>query len=268
MKLADFKKLKTSGDIIDLILRGPIGGICDLLITHKANKIICPSPHLAQLIRSYCFADEKKICVIPNGIDLKTFDEVKDNDVSILSKYGLEKDNYVLFMGRLSFLKGVQYLIAAFRTIKKEFPNLKLAIVGKGDFEKFLRNLAYGMEEVVFIEYVDSLKVKKILYENSLIVVVPSLYEASPMVVLEAMACSRAIIASNVGSIPFLVKHGKSGFLSNPGDSKNLEKFIKILYSDWKMRKNMGSFGRKLVEKDFTDDCMVDQTLKVYKSLC
>jgi len=267
LRLADLKTLKTTIDFRDLILKSSVGSICDVITAHITDKIICPSPHLARLIKSYCFVDEQKICVIPNGIDLKAFDRVKDYDAEILSKYDLERNNYVLFMGRLSVFKGVQYLITAFRTIKKEYANLKLVIAGTGDYENYLRNLAYNIEDIVFIGYVESLAVKKLLYENCLAVVVPSLYEALPMVVLEAMASRKAVIASDVGDIPLLMRHGKNGFLAKPGDSKSLEKFVRILLEDANLRKNMGSFGRRLVEKEFTIDKMVSETLRVYKSL-
>jgi len=267
LKLAHLKTLETPTDIRDLILKNPIGSICDLFNAHAADKIICPSPHLARLIKSYCFVDEHKIHLIPNGIDLESIDKIKDYDTDVLSKYGLERDNYVLFIGRLSVMKGVQYLIKAFRAIKKEYSKLKLVIVGTGQFENHLKNLAYGIEDIVFIGYIDSLKVKKLLYENCVAVVVPSLYEGLPMVVLEAMACRKVVIASDVGGIPLLIRHGKNGFLVKPGDLKSLEKFIRILFEDANLRKNMGSFARRLVEKEFTLDKMVGKTLKVYESL-
>ena len=268
LKREHSKTLKTVTDIRDLILKSPVGSICDVLTAHATDEIICPSPHLARLIKSYCFVDEHKVHVIPNGIDLGAIDKIKDYDTGVLSKYDLERDNYLLFMGRLSVLKGVQYLIKAFRTIKKEYPKLKLVIVGTGDFESYLRSLAHGIEDVVFTGYVDSPADKKLLYENCVAVAVPSLYEGLPMVVLEAMACRKAVVASDVGGIPILIRHGKNGFLVKPGDSKSLEKFIRTLFEDANLRKNMGSFGRKLVEEEFTVDKMVDETLKVYKSLC
>jgi glycosyltransferase involved in cell wall biosynthesis len=254
-------------DIKDLILKNPVGCICDILVAHATDKIICPSDHLVKLIRSYCFVDEKKICVIPNGMDLEAFDKVKNNDANVLSKYDLEKDKYVLFVGRLTVLKGVQYLIEAFRAIKKECPNLKLVIVGNGDYENYLRYLTHGIGGVVFTGYVDSLLVKKALYKNCFAVAVPSLYEGLPMVILEAMASRKAVVASDVGGISTLIKHRKSGFLVKPGDVKSLEKFIRILLEDANLREKMGSFGRKLVEKEFTIEKMVDGTLKVYESL-
>ena len=267
LKLADLRTLASAKTIMDLVLKSPVGSICDVFTAHATDKIICPSPHLAKLVESHFFVDEQKICVVPNGIDLKAFDEMTEYDSNILSKYDLERNGYLLFMGRLDALKGVQHLIKAFRQIKKEYANLKLVIVGTGDFEGHLRNLASKTDDVVFTGYVDSLGFKKLLYKNCLALVVPSLYEGLPMVILEAMAFSKAVIASDVGGIPLVVRHGKNGFLVKPGDSRDLEKFVRILLEDPDLSKNMGSFGRKLAEKKFTVDEMASATLRVYDSL-
>jgi glycosyltransferase involved in cell wall biosynthesis len=266
LKLADLGSVKAVTDIADLIFKNPVGAMFDVLVARATDKIICPSPYLARQLRVHCLVDEEKICVVPNGVNLKELDEIQD-DHSVLSKYGLERDNYVLFMGRLTVLKGVQYLIEAFKEIRKEHANLKLVIVGTGDFERCLRNLACGVKNVMFIGYVDSLRVKKLLYENCVAVAVPSLYEGLPMTILEAMACRKAIVASDVGGIPSLIKHGKNGFLARPGDVEDLEKFLRILVEDANLRESMGSVGRKLTEKEFTVEKMVDKTLKVYQSL-
>jgi glycosyltransferase involved in cell wall biosynthesis len=269
LKLASAGTLKTHVDITDFILKGSVGSIFDIFTAHAADKIICPSPSLAALIKSYCFVDERKTQVIPNGIDLKLFNKTNHEDASAcLKEFGLEEDNYVLFVGRLGVLKGVQYAIQAFKEISRANPNLKMAIVGEGDFEGSLQNLARGIRGIVFTGYISSLKVRKTLYENSLLVLVPSLYEALPMVVLEAMACSKAVIASNVGGIPLLVRNGKNGFLAKPGDSEDIERFVNILCDDQKLRERMGALGREMIEKEFTVDQMVDRTLEVYEALC
>jgi glycosyltransferase involved in cell wall biosynthesis len=213
--------------------------------------------------------DESKTIVIPNGIDLDLFSKEKcEQKDKSLKQFGLEEGNYILFVGRLGVLKGVQYAIEAFKSISRAHPDLKMAIVGKGDFEGHLKDLTRGLENIVFTGYVDSARVRKTLYQNSLLVVVPSLYEALPMVVLEAMACGKAVVASNVGGIPLLVKNGKNGFLAKPADPKDLEKLMTILYENRELRENMGSSAREFVEKEFSVEQMVDRTLKVYVSLC
>jgi glycosyltransferase involved in cell wall biosynthesis len=267
LKLAGAGTLKTVGDIKDLILKSSIGSILDVFTARMADKIICPSPHLTELIKSYCLVGDGKVCCILNGMDFEAFDKIDDEPDKILKKYDLKKDNYVLFVGRLSVLKGVQYLVDAFKVIKKDYTNLKLVIVGAGDFEGYLRNLSRGIAGIVFTGYIDSFNARKILYKNSAFVVVPSLYEALPTVVLEAMACGKAVVASGVGGIPLLVRHGQNGFLTKPGDSEGLEKFIRFLLENANLRENMGAVSRKLAEKEFSVNRMVCDTLKVYESL-
>jgi glycosyltransferase involved in cell wall biosynthesis len=269
LKLRIAGTLKTQIDIRDLILKGSVGSIFDVFTAHAVDKIICPSPNLAALVRSYCLVSENKIAVVPNGIDVEPFKKTESELSSFcLKKFGLEEDNYILFMGRLGVMKGVQYAIEAFRGIGEKHPNLKMAIVGKGDFEGYLKDYARAMENVVFTGYVGSPEVRKILYENSLLVVVPSLYEVLPMVVLEAMARGKAIIGSNVGGIPLLVRHGKNGFLTPPGDPKSLEEAIRTLCDDENLRNSMGLSGRELLEKEFSSEEMVNRTLELYTSLC
>ena len=255
-----------AANVRDLILKNPIGSIFDLFAAQMCDKIICTPPYLARLVKSYCLVDERKICVIPNGIDVEEFDKI-EYDGDVLSKYSLERDNYILYMGRLTPLKGVQYLIEAFRRIKKDYASMKLAIVGTGDFEYNLKNLANGIDDVVFTGNIASLKIRKLLYENSLAVVVPSLSEGLPMVVLEAMTCRKAVIASEVGDIPLLIRHNKTGLLTKPGDSSALEESIRILLGDVAMRTKIGSLGREWVEKEFTVDKMSRETLKLYDLL-
>jgi glycosyltransferase involved in cell wall biosynthesis len=267
IKLADINTLKTAKDIEDLVLKSPVGSVFDVFTAHATDKIICPSPHLAELVKSYCLVDERKVCCIPNGVDFEAFDKIDDDPASILSKYDLKKDNYVLFIGRLSSLKGVQYLIDAFKVIKKDYINLKLVIVGTGDLEGYLKNLSQGIAGIVFTGHIDSLNVRTILYKNCASVVVPSIYEGLPTVVLEAMACGKAVVASGVGGIPLLIRHGQNGFLTKPGDSEGLEKFIRLLLENANLRENMGAFGRRLMEKEFSVNRMVCDTLKVYDSL-
>jgi glycosyltransferase involved in cell wall biosynthesis len=205
--------------------------------------------------------------MIPNGFDTKTFDGTDSSDSSLLKRYNIENGNYLLYMGRLTCLKGVENLINAFLNIKKRFVDLKLIIAGSGDLESRLRNMARGNKDIIFTGFVDSLEVKKLLYENCLALIVPSLQEALPMVVLEAMICKAPVIASNIGGMHLMIEHGKNGFLIKPKDTESLEKYIKILYESPNLRKSMGFFGRERLEKEFTVDKMVSATLKVYDSL-
>jgi len=264
----ELKGVKTAKDIMDLVLKDPVASLFEIVMARVSDRIICPSLSLARELRSYCFADEQKISVIPNGFDSRTFDGINIRDTTLLNKYGIENENFLLYMGRLSYLKGVQYLIKAFEAIKKQDRNLKLVIAGKGSFEPYLRKIAHNVEGILFIGFVNSLRTKKLLYEKSLAVVLPSVgYEVSPMVVLEAMACGKPVVASDVGGIPLMINHGENGFLVKPKDSKSLASFIQSLCENPNLRKKMGMLSKKLLEKEFSVDRMVNRTLRVYDKL-
>ena len=267
--LLQLKKFKSVNDSTFLFLKGPMGFLCDLNTTKVSDKIICPSPSLVEVSSRWDYIGGKeKFVVIPNGIDIKQFDGLDNLPASILAGYGIEKENFVLYMGRLSFLKGVDYLIEAFKKVQKSHPNLKLVIAGSGDFEPHLRKIARNMKNVIFLGFVDSIELKKLLYENSLAVVLPSpVYETSPMVILEAMSCSKPVIATDIGGNPYMIRHGENGFLSKPRNSENLANLIDVLCENETLRKKMGINSRKFVEKEFALDRMVSKTLEIYDSL-
>jgi glycosyltransferase involved in cell wall biosynthesis len=259
------RSLENVESIRDVLLKNPVGYLSDIITCRMSDKIIGPCPDLISLLK-YCFVDKKKINIVPNGIDPEMFDKITC-DATFLGKYTLDKESFVLYIGRLYSLKGIQYLIRAFQNLKKEYRKLKLVIAGTGDFEPYLRKIAEDSKDILFVGYVGSMMFKKLLYENCLAVVVPSIYETFPMVVLEAMVCSKPVIASNTGGIPIMVKHGENGFLVKPRDVGGIETSIRRLYEDLELRKKMGIFGRRLVEEEFSVDRMVNGTLKVYESL-
>ena len=259
------RSLKNVESVRDLLVKNPLGHLWDIVTGRMSDGIICPCSDLVKLLK-YCFVNEKKTHVIPNGIDPDLFN-IRNCDTSLLDKYGLEKDQFILYIGRLYSLKGVHYLIEAFQNLKKEYKKTKLVIVGSGDFEPYLRKIAGGTDDILFMGYVNSLITKKLLYENCFTSVVPSIYETFPMVVLEAMACGKPIVASNVGGICSMIQHGKNGFLVKPRNVKGIELSLRKLYEAPKLRRRMGMLSRKLVEEEFTVDKMVDRTLKVYESV-
>ena len=268
--LLRLKKVASLNDVTFLFLKSPIGFLCDLSTSKVSDRIVCPSPSLVGDFSSRWdyLGGRQKMVVIPNGIDLEQFDHVESLSDEALANYGIEKDNYLLYMGRLSFLKGVDYLIEAFKMVQRAHPNLKLAIAGNGDFEPYLRKIARDMNRVKFLGFIGSIRLKKLIYEASLAVVLPSsAYETSSMVLLEAMSCSKPIIASDVGGNSYLIRHGENGFLSKPRDSENLANFTDILCENEILRKTMGINGRKLIEKEFTADLMVNRTLRTFYSL-
>jgi glycosyltransferase involved in cell wall biosynthesis len=133
----------------------------------------------------------------------------------------------ILFVGRLVKVKGLQYLIEAMR----DCPAEQLLIVGDGPERAALHQAATGMSNVSFAGGVTPNRVDAYL-SRAKVLVVPSVNEGLPNVILEAMARGIPIVASNGGGIPDIVKPDETGFLVPPADSKALAYYIKLVAGD------------------------------------
>ena len=158
-------------------------------------------------------------------------------------------DDYVLYVGRLHPLKGVNILIKALRHIIENSINLKLVIIGPGDTKPY-RELAQKLnvdKNVLFLGFVDE-ETKVCAIDGSLAVVVPSVcdyVEVYPMIISEAWARSKAVIATRVGGIPYRVKHMENGLLVPPKDPKALAEAIIMLLQNKELAIKLGVEGRK-----------------------
>jgi glycosyltransferase involved in cell wall biosynthesis len=265
--LRDLWSIKSPEDQLSLVLRNPVGILSDIFSARVSDKIICPSPSISTELQSYRFVDDKKIHVIPNGIDLHTLNRVKASSDNLLDEYGVEKEKFILFVGRLSYLKGVNYLIEAFKIVRQEYNDIKLVIMGSGPSMPNFKNIALNVGGVIFTGHVNSQNIKRLFYESCLVVVVPSLHDTLPTVILEAMTYGKPVIATNVGGIPIMVKNWKNGFLVPPRDKMSISRFIKILYLNPDLRKKMGASSKELVEKRFSCEKMTTETIELYETL-
>jgi alpha-maltose-1-phosphate synthase len=242
-----------------------IGSIGDVFSSQKSDTIICPCNDLKKYIRNYCFHEAKSIKVIFNGIDISTY-EMNYDDIKVLNKYSLEKENYILFVGRLDPIKGIDVLINAFKKISIDFPKLKLAIMGSGILEHDLKNLVQNNKKVVFLGHISNVQEKVIIFKNSIFFALPSYYEALPMVILESMAAARPVISTRVGGTPEVVEDGVNGFLVNPGDSIELSEAIKRLLNSPDIISKMSKINYEKAKEKFGYMEMARQVYSIYEN--
>ncbi len=157
----------------------------------------------------------------PGGIDIQTIQkDRKSLRINLLNKFGIENE-YIAFLGRHLYNKGVDVLLAAFKEVKNTLPELSLVIMGSGPFtdeyKKIKENL--NIKDVVFTGYLTDDEVYALLQGASLFCL-PSRWESFSISVLEAMAAGCPVICTNVGGIPFWV--GDSARLIPPDDPKTL----------------------------------------------
>lgn len=140
-----------------------------------------------------------------------------------------------------------------------------MRIVGEGPLRTSLeqQSLALGLTDQV--EFLGQRTDVPTLLGESWFLVHTSDREGCPNVVAEAMACGRAVVATDVGDIPFLVKDGKTGFVVGKEDGKLLSQRMESLIQNVELCRRMGEAGRVMAEKEFGSDRLVSETLAVYR---
>ena len=209
-----------------------------------------------------------KLVTIHSGVEIDRYMAVQVNIQEKKRSLGLNPKGLVVgTVGWLLPIKGPMYLLKAMARVWQSHPETSLVFVGKGDLEKELREEALRMEasgRVSFLGWRDD--IPEIMHTLD-IFVLPSLNEGMGRVLVEAMAAAKPVVASRVGGIPDLVKHGQNGLLVEPGDIEGLSLAIRKLLIDTKMRDEMGRRG-KTMALDFGVEKMVEKIDALYSSLC
>lgn len=157
----------------------------------------------------------------------------------------------IIYIGELIPLKGVHYLIQALNNIIAQSPQAHLTIVGEGKCRPDLEKMAEDMnlqDSIEFTSYLPPEKVKERMVQSDLLVL-PSMTEGLPRVIIEAMAVGLPIIATDVGSVRELVADGKNGYLIKPSDVAALTRALLAMASDRARAKQMGLESKKLIER-------------------
>lgn len=204
--------------------------------------------------------DPERMRIVYNGVNEKIFYPAKNN---------LEKDKYILFVGRLTYRKGLFDLIYSIKYITKKYPNILFIIVGNGcltnKINVTIKNL--GLKDNVIIKgFVAKEELIK-LYQNATICVVPSHYEGLPTVLLEAMSCGLSVIATAVSGNLDVINSGENGILVNPKSPKELAYAISMLMDNEDLRTKLGNNARKTIEEKYNWSIISNRILKYYSYL-
>jgi len=180
--------------------------------------------------------------IIPNGVDLGHF----SSDVSPIEEFCDGKQN-ILFVGRLEYRKGVNYLIKAYQQVKREIPNSRLIVVGPGTrlrkrYERWIKR--NGLKDIVFIGYVPYAQLPR-YYKTADVFCAPATSrESFGIILLEAMAVGKPIVATNIAGYASVVTHGDDGLLVPPKNIRGLAHSLVSVMSDESLRQQMGARGK------------------------
>lgn len=209
-----------------------------------------------------------RVVCIRNGIDLDGRPTQVDRN-RIRRNLGVDTGTCLIgTVGRLTPVKGLSYLLQSISILLRQRANVRLLIVGDGvirkDLEVQARDLGIS-ENVVFLGHREDTEE---LLRALDIFVLPSLNEGIPMALLEAMAASRAVVASRVGGIPeIIVEDGVEGILVEPMDVTQLAESCRRLIESPEIATKMGEQARKRVVQEFSAATMADRVAVLYKEL-
>ena len=220
-----------------------------------------------------------KISVVWNGVDPNKYDpsKAKPQDVEkVRERYGVPEDeNMMLFIGRLTWVKGVRNLVQAMPSILSDYPKTKLVILGKGEEQKDVTELAsrLGIEDKVISHFEFVPEQDRIAhYAAADVCVFPSIYEPFGIVSLEAMSLAKPVVVGAQGVVGFkeqVVSNGpdQNGVHVNGNNLADIAWGIKEVLKDSARAKQWGENGRKRVLQYFTWRKAAKQTLEIYESL-
>jgi len=194
--------------------------------------------------------------VIPHGIPSYFFKKSKAK----------QKGNILLNIGRVHPSKGQKFFLNALTHIKLPY---KAIIVGPiKDYAYFKKLKKIVRERKLNVSFLPSMEREKLvkIYDNSKIVVVTSPYEAFGIVILEAFARGKPVIAVDSDGPRYLIKNGENGFLVKYGDEKSLAKYIELLLKNKKLYRKI-SFNNRKKAKEFLWDKIVKKLIKVYEEV-
>jgi len=243
-----------------------------------ADAIIAVSAKMRRdIIEAYPALDPDRVHVILNGIDTQIYRPVEDRD--LLEANGVDLDRpIVAFVGRITRQKGVKHLIAAAHRFD---PDVQLVLcAGAPDTPEIaaetktaIEALQASRQGVVWLDGMLTLPQVKQVLSAADIFACPSIYEPLGIVNLEAMACNAAVVASDVGGIPEVVKDGVTGILVHY-DADQPEQFeadfadrVNELAADPERARAMAQAGRDRAVEEFSWLSIAQQTVDLYRTL-
>ena len=207
---------------------------------------ICPSRFLRdRLVESGIGLEQTE--VIPQMIDFEQYTPVYEG-------------SYALFIGRLEPEKGAHVFIEAARRL----PAVDFKIVGSGSAEPALRRLSAGLDNVAFLGKLEPPQLKAVLAQ-ALCVVVPSIWhDIAPLVIAEAAAAGKAVIASDLGGIPEMVVNGQTGYLVPPRLAPAIAAQVAHLHGDSHAAQELGRAARRYAEVNYSAQVHYNHLMQVY----
>ena len=238
-------------------------------IMTKGDSVICVSRAMKSYIQEHYQTEDKKIRVIPRGIDLKIFDPQNTDKKFIESfkkEYHLDDKFIVTMVGRITQLKDLETFIEAIGILSARIPNVAGLIVGgvREDKRKYFGSLKTLVKTLKLEEHIvftgSQSKVAEIYALSDVVVSSSKKPESFGRSVAEALALNTPVVATNHGGVLDIIIEAENGFFYPVGESRILAEYIEKC-------RGLGFDGYRYISEHFSLEQMVDKTLKVYEEV-
>lgn len=223
-------------------------------VLENSKAIISLSRAVKQNILDFVSVPEDKVRVIYSGVDTEIY---KPMDV--------QQKDAILYAGRISPDKGIDILMEAFKIVQKEHPHMELLLDGPQPWKEYMEKLSHRAEELN-CRFLWNLELNELikLYNQTLFTVLPSRSEAFGRTIIEANACGKPVVTSDLPCFKEIVT--KNGLISKLDPADLAEKMM-VLIEDDKLRKKMGKDARKIAEEKFSWKVIAQDYLKLYEEV-
>jgi glycosyltransferase involved in cell wall biosynthesis len=235
------------------------------VLTRLADRVTAVAEPVRGFLEDTVGLPASKLITIQNGVEVHRYEAAIPHD---REEWDLKNSDVIIgCVGRLSPEKGHAVLLRAFRKVISRHPLARLALIGDGEERERLQHLAAELRIGNLVRFLGlRADVPEVLAACDLFTL-PSIQEGFPMVILEALAAGKAVIASEVGAIPDVIRHGATGMLVPPGDADALADALCLLIEDEGARQRLGQSGRELVREAYDFERTVGQYDDLYQSV-
>ena len=232
----------------------------------RSDRVVVNSEAARQSLLNEGFPDSR-VRLIRNGVDLERY-HVNGNAQSARRTLGWNRNSQLIgVIANLRPEKGHKILLQAAAAILQRYPNAHFILAGPGELEGELRAYVAANNLNSNVSFLGDYAAIPELLAALDIVVLPSISESLPNVVLEAMSAGRPVVASAVGGCTELIEHNRTGVLVPPGDPAALAEQILVLLDRPELRMQLGNAARKHAEREFNFTEAVKQLERVYDEL-
>lgn len=241
--------------VLRTVLLNPIQEANCKLIMKSSDKVIVHG----QSHRQYLLAKRipaHKIRIVQHGV-FSSFAPLRNDEVKTQS-------GNILFFGRITPYKGIEYLIEAGKLIEQQFPKVNITIAGEGDFDKYKELIKEDNHFTIYNRFIPDNEVAT-LFQRASIVVLPYTDGSQSGIISIAGSFKKPVVATDVGNFSEMVEDGTTGLLVPPKNARALAEAITKLLNNDKLRQEMGENAYSALSDKFSWDKVAQKTLQVYQ---